>query len=182
MQLLVSRSYPVIDTQTLTEHVVRDALFRTDSGSYFLYMASDAKVEGEERLLFLDCRDALLWLNEAPNMPGSRRDRESELSFPKRCLVYFKDEPRMTELEVLDRDIGGLKELLRVAWKDLASPLLTPFERCEARNQMKQCSAELRRNLQTLKAERRGCRKQSLAEHNGRSFDTPKLRLLSGGW
>jgi hypothetical protein len=38
----------------------------------------------------------------------------------------------MTELEVLARSINGLTELLRVAWRDLANPLLTPFERREA--------------------------------------------------
>jgi hypothetical protein len=71
MQLMVSRSYPVIDAQTLTEYVARDALFRTADGSYFLYMAPGGRVEGEERILFLDCRDALLWLNEAPDALGS---------------------------------------------------------------------------------------------------------------
>ena len=87
----------------------------------------------------------------------------------------------MTELEGLDRDISGLKELLRVAWKHLANPLLAPFERREVRNQIKQCSAELRGYLQTLEAERRGSRTQSLEEHGGRSFGKPKLRLLRGG-
>jgi hypothetical protein len=71
MQLMVSRSYPVIDVQTLTEYVARDALFRTADGSYFLYMVSGGRVEGEERILFMDCRDALLWLNEAPDALGS---------------------------------------------------------------------------------------------------------------
>jgi hypothetical protein len=32
MQLMVSRSYPVIDAQTLAEYVARDALFRTADG------------------------------------------------------------------------------------------------------------------------------------------------------
>ena len=71
MQLMVSRSYPVIDAQTLAEYVTRDALFRAADGSYFLYMASKDRVEGEERVLFLDCRGALLWLNEAPDALGS---------------------------------------------------------------------------------------------------------------
>lgn len=71
MQLMVSRSYPLIDAQTLTEHVARDALFRTADGSYLLYMASGGQVECEERILFLDCRDALLWLNEASDALGS---------------------------------------------------------------------------------------------------------------
>ena len=87
----------------------------------------------------------------------------------------------MTELEGLDRDISGLKELLRVAWKHLANPLLAPFERREVRNQIKQCSSELRGYLQTLEAERRGSQTQSLGEHGGRSFGKPKLRLLRGG-
>ena len=71
MQLMVSRSYPVIDAQTLAEHVARDALFRTTDGSYLLYMASGRQAESEERILFLDCRDALLWLNETPDAHGS---------------------------------------------------------------------------------------------------------------
>jgi hypothetical protein len=87
----------------------------------------------------------------------------------------------MTELEVLDRDINGLKELLRVAWSDLANPLLTPFERREARNQIKQCSAELRRYLQKLEVERQAFRKQFLKEQGGRSFSEPQFRLLRGG-
>ena len=51
----------------------------------------------------------------------------------------------MTELEVLDSNINGLKKLLKFAWKDLASPSLSPFEHREARNQIKQHSDELRR-------------------------------------
>ena len=70
MQLMVSRSHPVIDAQTLTEYITRDALFRAADGSYFLYMTSMGRVEGEERILFLDCRDALLWLNETPDALG----------------------------------------------------------------------------------------------------------------
>jgi hypothetical protein len=71
MQLMVSRNYHVIDAQTLAEHVARDALFRTTDGSYLLYMASGQQVESEERILFLNCRDALIWLNEAPDARGS---------------------------------------------------------------------------------------------------------------
>ena len=53
MQLIVSRSHPAIDAQTLAEYVTRDALFRAADGSYFLYMTSMGRVEGEERILFL---------------------------------------------------------------------------------------------------------------------------------
>ena len=88
----------------------------------------------------------------------------------------------MAELEVLDRDIRGLKELLRVAWKELASPALTPHERREARNRITLCSAELRRNLQALEAERASSRKQSLEQQGGPSASKPKLRLLQEGY
>jgi hypothetical protein len=66
MQLMVSRSYPAINAQTLAEFVARDALFRTADGSFVLYMASGPLAGAEERVLFLNCRDALLWLNETP--------------------------------------------------------------------------------------------------------------------
>jgi hypothetical protein len=71
MHLMVSRSYPVIDAQTLAEYIARDALFRASDGSFILYMASMGRIEGEERILFLNCRDALLWLNETPDALGS---------------------------------------------------------------------------------------------------------------
>jgi hypothetical protein len=85
----------------------------------------------------------------------------------------------MTELEALDREISGLKELLRVAWKDLANPSLTPFERREARNQIHQYSTELRRYLEALDEKRRGSRKPSPEQPGGCS--KPKFRLLSDG-
>jgi hypothetical protein len=60
----------------------------------------------------------------------------------------------MTELEVLARNIHSLKELLRVAWRDLANPHLSSFERRESRNQIKEYSAQLRHHFQLLEAER----------------------------
>jgi hypothetical protein len=81
----------------------------------------------------------------------------------------------MTELEVLARNIHGLKELLRVAWRDLANPLLTSFERREARNHVNQYSAELRRHLQLIEAEQ--SRKRSLPE-KPRRFGEAKFRIL----
>ena len=87
----------------------------------------------------------------------------------------------MTELDVLGRDVIGLKELLRVAWKDLANPLLTPFERREARNQINQYSIDLRRYLQLVEAERNRLRRKSQEQRGGLSFEKPKLRLLRDG-
>jgi hypothetical protein len=48
-----------------------DTLLRTDDGSFVLYMTSKGQVKGEERILFLGCRDALVWLDEAPDALGS---------------------------------------------------------------------------------------------------------------
>lgn len=50
----------------------------------------------------------------------------------------------MTELYALDRQMDGLKKLLRIVWGDLANPLLAPLERRETRDQLKLHSAELR--------------------------------------
>jgi|NGEPerStandDraft_6_1074524.scaffolds.fasta_scaffold69630_2 hypothetical protein len=82
----------------------------------------------------------------------------------------------MTELEVLDGNIDGLKKLLRLAWRDLANPSLPPFEHREARNQIKQYSVELRRYLQLKEAERSRPRNQFLVGHG---FGKPTLRILA---
>jgi hypothetical protein len=89
-----------------------------------------------------------------------------------------RDEAKMTELEVLDRNAQGLKELLRVAWRDLANPALTPFERREARNQINQYGAELRRHLQLIEAERNRLRKLQ-AEGSSPGIDKPNFRILA---
>jgi len=68
----------------------------------------------------------------------------------------------VTELEVLESNIDGLKKLLKVAWKDLANRSLPYFEHREARNQIKQYSVELQCYLQLKKAERGRPRNQFL--------------------
>ena len=54
----------------------------------------------------------------------------------------------MNQPEILDSDIRALQQWLRAAWKQLGDPSLTTFSRRELRNQMKQCSADLRARLQ----------------------------------
>ena len=90
----------------------------------------------------------------------------------------FEGKQEMTDLDVLIRDKNGLTELLRVAWRDLANPLLTPFERREARNQIDQYSAELRRQLQRIDSERGALPRQSLENNTGRRSDQPRARLV----
>jgi hypothetical protein len=85
----------------------------------------------------------------------------------------------MAELDSLDRTISGLKELLRIAWKDLANPALTPRERRVALNQVQIQSAELRRHLLVMEARRTRLRKQLLDEYTSQGIGKPKLRFLA---
>jgi hypothetical protein len=71
MQLLVSREYPVIDYQTMVEFVGHERLFRRANGSFLLHLSSAGKSETEERVVWLDAREAITWLNEAPEQYGS---------------------------------------------------------------------------------------------------------------
>ena len=54
--------------------------------------------------------------------------------------------------DTLDQDVQALKEWLRNAWRSLASPSITPFERREIRNYMKEADAALRTGLQKVAA------------------------------
>jgi hypothetical protein len=83
----------------------------------------------------------------------------------------------MTAPDELLRTVDGLKELLRVSWSKLADPLLTPFDRREARNQIRQHSAELRRYLQAIEARR--LRERSMERHPDPTPKKPQLRLLA---
>jgi hypothetical protein len=82
----------------------------------------------------------------------------------------------MNASEGPEPNADGLRELLRFAWSNLANPLLTPFERREARNQTKQYGTELRR-LQLIEAER--VRRQSSAESPSHDCVQPKFRILA---
>ena len=53
----------------------------------------------------------------------------------------------MDQAEILDSDIRAMQQWLRAAWQQLSDPSLTTFSRRELRNQMKQCSADLRSRL-----------------------------------
>ena len=79
----------------------------------------------------------------------------------------------MTEPEILARNAEGLKKLLGAAWRDLANPLLAPFERREARNQVDLYGAELRRHCQLMEARRSHSRQQALNKNDGGNFDKP---------
>jgi tRNA(Ile)-lysidine synthase TilS/MesJ len=53
----------------------------------------------------------------------------------------------MIELDILSGEIEALMTEQRVAWRELASPTLTAFDRREIRNRIKQGEIELRDHL-----------------------------------
>jgi hypothetical protein len=71
MHLLVSREYPVIDSQTMTEFIGHERLFRAANGAFLLHMSSEGMPCVEERIIRLIARDAISWLNEEPDQFGS---------------------------------------------------------------------------------------------------------------
>ncbi|WFU13513.1 hypothetical protein [Bradyrhizobium sp. CB3481] len=82
--------------------------------------------------------------------------------------------PGMNQPEVLEADIRALQQWLRDAWQQLGDSSLTTFSRRELRNQMKQCSADLRACLQ-MAAEQRS----EPAAPPIPAYSKPTLRILS---
>ena len=84
----------------------------------------------------------------------------------------------MTEGDVLKSEIDALKAVQREAWRELASPALTTFDRREIRNRIRQSEVELRANLQ-LMSERLRYRPRP-AEEVGDSLANINFRFFSG--
>lgn len=72
MQLISSRTVPFLDSQSLAPGQAREALFRADGDRFVLYLADgNPSSVGEERVIFVDLREALIWLNEPSEQRGS---------------------------------------------------------------------------------------------------------------
>lgn len=80
----------------------------------------------------------------------------------------------MNQPEILDSDIRYLQQWLRAAWQQLGDPSLTTFSRRELRNQMKQCSADLRARLQMLAEQQ-----SEPLQQPPPVYSRPELRILS---
>ena len=80
----------------------------------------------------------------------------------------------MNQPEVYDPDIHAMQQWLRDAWQQLGDPSLTTFSRRELRNQMKQCSADLRARLQMAAEQHSGPLQQPIP-----NYSRPELRILS---
>jgi hypothetical protein len=81
----------------------------------------------------------------------------------------------MNQPDILDPDIRALQQWLRAAWKQLSEASLTTFSRRELRNQMKQCSADLRARLEMAAEQPSGPAQQPTPTTPAR----PELRILS---
>ena len=65
MQLVASRNVHFIDSQSLEAGSAREVLFRNSRG-FILYLSDDDYSSApEERLISLELREALIWLNES---------------------------------------------------------------------------------------------------------------------
>jgi hypothetical protein len=80
----------------------------------------------------------------------------------------------MNQPEVLEADIRALQQWLRDAWEQLGNSSLTTFSRRELRNQMKQCSADLRACLQMAEEQRSEPVQPPIP-----TYSKPALRILS---
>ena len=84
------------------------------------------------------------------------------------------NQPEILDSDIRDYDVRALQQWLRAAWEQLADPSLTTFSRRELRNQMKQCSADLRA-LQQLAADQQSGPVQEPIP----TYTRPALRILS---
>jgi hypothetical protein len=72
MQLILSRTIPFLGGQSFAPRRVREALFRSNGDRFVLYLAdNDSSSAGGERIILLDLREALIWLNEPPEQRGA---------------------------------------------------------------------------------------------------------------
>ena len=72
MQMISSRTIPFIDVQSLALGQAREALFRDENSGFILYLSdSVAASKTEERIIRLEMREALIWLNETPEDGGA---------------------------------------------------------------------------------------------------------------
>lgn len=81
----------------------------------------------------------------------------------------------MNQPEIYDRDIRALQEWLRRAWRQLGESSLTTFDRRELRNQMKQCSADIKAHLARAEAQQQSPPALDFSRPSRR----PELRLLA---
>jgi hypothetical protein len=106
---------------------------------------------------------------------GKRTVKESFRISATVNAIRYQWRGSMTEPDNLSIKIRELMDWQTVAWRRIADPDVTTFERREIRNHVKTCDDELRRCL-AIKAER--FRARGAVEVRGRAVDI-KFRLLA---
>jgi len=71
MRIISSRTVPFIDTHSLQAGQAHEVLFRTGSGFVLYLTDGDPSLATRERVLSLELREALIWLNESSPDQGS---------------------------------------------------------------------------------------------------------------
>ena len=72
MQLVSSRTVSFIDVPSLAIVEAKEALFHDEGKGFLLYLCGGEVLStAEERVVFLELREALIWLNEPPEDQGS---------------------------------------------------------------------------------------------------------------
>jgi hypothetical protein len=70
VQIVASRLYPFLDASSLKECMAQDTLLRSDDGAYILHMSSRDQTTNQDRLIWLDSRSALMWVNASAEEYG----------------------------------------------------------------------------------------------------------------
>jgi hypothetical protein len=72
MQMICLRTIAFVDVDLLAFREGREALFRDDDTRFFLYLSKHiSSSQTEERIVALEAREALIWLNEDSQEQGS---------------------------------------------------------------------------------------------------------------
>ncbi len=69
--MIFSRTIPFLDTDSLATGEAREILFRDADNRFILYLSGGMASDAEERVVRLDMREALIWLNETPQDEAS---------------------------------------------------------------------------------------------------------------
>jgi hypothetical protein len=138
------------------------------------YCPANDLAPGQQRHGRSACRIATTCL--APQAPKEKSFANQDR--PQNNLAIGHQETPMTELEVIAKDIIGLKQLLRVAWEDLGSTHLGSSERREIRSQMRQAALDLHHALQDFQDEHDRLRKLHAEKCEKERPRRVKLRLV----
>jgi hypothetical protein len=71
------------------EFIGHERLFRAADGAFLLHMSSEGELEAQERIVWLTVRDALSWLNEAPDEFGSFWEYAMASSLEQRQIQHI---------------------------------------------------------------------------------------------